>query len=135
MSWSVPTPEDQVRFLRNIQRLLGEGQFVASYKFALLMAIADLAVTKGDDTGAPLDLQTSDIAEKFIEQYWQQCRPFEIGGQATGVVLQQNTGRQAAVISKIAQVQAAAEGSLFKFRQYDSGGYRALLGKSIKSSG
>ena len=30
--WSPPTPEEQVLFLRNIQRLLAEGQFVASYK-------------------------------------------------------------------------------------------------------
>lgn len=127
MPWPNPTPEEQVRFLRNIQRLLGEGQFVASYKFALLMAIADLAVTKGDDTGAPLDLQTNDIAEKFVEQYWQQCRPFEIGGQATGIVLQQNTGRQAAVISKIIAAQRAADGSLFRFRQFDASGYRALV--------
>jgi hypothetical protein len=39
-----PTPERQVEFLRNIQRLLAEGLFTASYKFALLHAIADLAV-------------------------------------------------------------------------------------------
>jgi hypothetical protein len=127
MCWPNPTPEEQVCFLRNIQRLLGEGQFVASYKFALLLAIADLAVTKGDDTGAPLDLQTSDIAEKFVEQYWQQCRPFEIGGQTTGFVLQQNTGKQAAVISKIIAAQHAVDGSLFRFRQFDVSGYRALV--------
>lgn len=75
MTWTPPTPEEQVLFLRNIQRLLAEGQFVASYKFALLLALADLAVLKGDDSGAPLPLSTRDIAEKFIELYWQQCRP------------------------------------------------------------
>lgn len=31
MTSSVPTPEEQVLFLRNIQRLLAEGQFVATY--------------------------------------------------------------------------------------------------------
>jgi hypothetical protein len=45
-----------VQFLRNIQRLLAEGLFVASYKFALVHALADLAVLKGEDTGASLDL-------------------------------------------------------------------------------
>lgn len=127
MSWPIPTPEDQIRFLRNIQRLLSEGQFVASYKFALLLAIADLAVTKGDGSGAPLDLQTSELAQKFVEHYWQQCRPFEIGGQSTGSILRQNTGKQAAVINKIAKVQQASLGSLFRFRQQDASGYRALL--------
>jgi len=30
MTWAPPTSEEQVLFLRNIQRLLAEGQFVAS---------------------------------------------------------------------------------------------------------
>src|SRR5207248_1356968 len=51
MTWPIPTPEQQVQFLRNIQRLLAEGLFVASYKFALVHALADLAVLKGEDTG------------------------------------------------------------------------------------
>jgi hypothetical protein len=38
-----PTPAEQIAFLGNIERLLSEGQFVATYKYALLIAIADLA--------------------------------------------------------------------------------------------
>ena len=75
MTWSIPSPEEQVQFLRNIQRLLAEGLFVASYKFALVHALADLAVVKGDGSGAPLNLDTKDIAAKFVELYWRQCRP------------------------------------------------------------
>jgi hypothetical protein len=67
MTWPDPTPEEQVLFLRNVQRLLAEGSFVASYKYALLHALADLAVLKGDDSGAPLDLTTKEIAAKFVE--------------------------------------------------------------------
>ncbi len=59
MTWTIPTPEEQVKFLRNIQRLLAEGLFVASYKFALLHALADLAVLKGDDTGGVVNPDTS----------------------------------------------------------------------------
>ena len=33
------SPESQVQFLLQIQRLLGEGLFTATYKFALLMAL------------------------------------------------------------------------------------------------
>ena len=54
MTWPIPTPEEQVKFLRNIQRLLSEGLFVASYKFALVHALADLSVLKGEDSGAPV---------------------------------------------------------------------------------
>lgn len=41
-----PTPEDQVEFLQNLQRLLSEGLFTATYKYALLLALADIAVEK-----------------------------------------------------------------------------------------
>jgi hypothetical protein len=61
-----PTPEKQIQFLVNLQRLLDEGLFVASYKFALLLALADLSVEKGDDSGAELLLNTEAIAEKFL---------------------------------------------------------------------
>ena len=117
MTSTPPTSVEQVLFLRNIQRLFVEGQFVASYKFALLHAIADLCVLKGDDSGAALELEVKDIGEKFIELYWQQCRPFQIGAQSTGIVLQQNTGRQAAVISKVIETQNEFGGSLFKLKQ------------------
>jgi hypothetical protein len=54
----VPTAEEQVRFLLNIQRLLGEGLFTATYKYALLMALADWSVELGDDSGEALELST-----------------------------------------------------------------------------
>jgi 5-methylcytosine-specific restriction endonuclease McrA len=127
MIWTPPTPEEQVLFLRNIQRLLAEGQFVASYKFALLHALADLAVLKGDDSGGTLPLGTRDIAETFIGLYWQQCRPFEIGGQSSGLVLQQNTGKQAAVIGDIIQSQQECGGSLFRLCQTAPDLWRSLI--------
>ena len=34
-----PTAETQIRFLERIQRILSEGQFTATYKFALLHAL------------------------------------------------------------------------------------------------
>lgn len=112
-----PTPEEQVLFLRNIQRLLAEGLFTASYKLALLHTIADLCVLKGDDTGGELVLNVKDISEKFIELYWQQSRPFEFGGEKTGLVLLQNKGKQAAVIRKIITAQEEFGGSLFRLKQ------------------
>jgi hypothetical protein len=97
--------------LRNVQRLLAEGSFVASYKLALLHALADLAVLKGDDSGASLALDTRDIAAKFVELYWQQSRPY------SGIILQQNTGKQAAIISQIVDSQQKCGASLFRFKQ------------------
>jgi hypothetical protein len=122
-----PSPEQQVLFLRNVQRLLNEGQFVASYKFALLHALADLAVLKGDDSGVPLDLETRDIAEAFTELYWIQCRPFELPGEKEPLILQQNTGKQAAVIQAIVEAQREHSGSLFRFRQSSPDRWRSLI--------
>ena len=119
-----PTPEQQVQFLWNIQRLLAEGRFVASYKFALVHALADLAVLHGDDTGRPLEIHTSDIAAKFVELYWRQARPFQ-----TGLILQQNTGRQAEIISKIAASQQDCGGSLFRFKQTAMDRWSSLVGE------
>jgi hypothetical protein len=127
MTWPIPTPEVQVQFLRNIQRLLAEGLFVASYKFALVHALADLAVLKGEDTGAPLDLTTTDIAEKFVELYWRQCRPFQLGGAASGLILQQNTGEQAAIISQIVKSQNKCAASLFRLKQVASDRWSGLV--------
>lgn len=117
MIWPIPTPEEQVKFLRNIQRLLSEGQFTASYKFALVQAIADLSVLNGEDTGATLELSTKEIAAKFIDLYWQQARPFQLERDASHLILKQNTGQQAAIINKIVIAQQEFSGSLFRLKQ------------------
>ena len=62
-----PTSDEQIRFMVNIQRLLDEGLFTASYKFALLLALAVLSIEQGDDSGEPLELTTDTIAEKFVQ--------------------------------------------------------------------
>ena len=86
-----PSPDDQIRFLVNLQRLLDEGLFVASYKVALLLSLTDLAIEKGDNSGSPLTLSTDEIAEKFIQYYWRQTVPYPAA--TTARILQQNTGK------------------------------------------
>ena len=65
-----PTHEAQVQFLLRIQRLLNEGSFTATYKYALLLSLADIAVEGGDDSGGVLVVSVSLIAEKYIAYYW-----------------------------------------------------------------
>ncbi|MCY2928734.1 MAG: HNH endonuclease [Planctomycetota bacterium] len=124
---AIPSPEQQVEFLRKVQRLLSEGLFVASYKFALLRALADLAVLKGEDSDAELALHVNDIAGAVIELYWRQSRPFyPAGGQQA--ILKQNTGKQAAIIQTLASVQAEYRGSLPQLR-HDLARWNGLVGK------
>ena len=81
--------DEQIQFMVNVQRLLGEGLFTASYQFALLLALTDLSIEHGDDSGAALELATEAIAEKFVQYYWRQAMPYAKAGEAA--ILQQNT--------------------------------------------
>jgi hypothetical protein len=102
-----PTAAEQVAFLGRIERLLSEGQFVATYKYALLVAIADLAVRLGRDDGSELDLPVRLIAEQFIELYWRQCAPYGQGvADGTYSTLMQNTGRQASMIDIVEKLRS-----------------------------
>ena len=124
---SAPSPQEQIEFLQKVQRLLSEGLFVASYKFALLRSLADLAVLKGDDSGSELEISIKDIAKVFIDLYWRQTRPFCASGNPQGQVLRQNTGQQAAIIQSIAMVQAEHRGSL-PLLQHDPIRWSRLIG-------
>jgi hypothetical protein len=101
VSHSRPTPQDQLEFLAKIQRLLGEGQFTATYKFALLHALADLCVDKGDDSGAPLELTVGEIADRFFGLYDRQSLPYP--SRRGSKLLKQNTGRQARVVTVLSE--------------------------------
>jgi hypothetical protein len=96
-------------FLRNLQRLLDEGVFVATYKHALLQSLADLSIERAanPDDGS-LTLPVSDIAEKFIQYYWLQAAPYR-GAEG---ILRQNAGGQAAIINYVAETRENYAGSL-----------------------
>src|SRR5262245_36351246 len=101
------SPKSQIAFLTNLQRLLSEGSFVSTYKYALLMALADIAVERGTDDDRPLEISTRLIAEKFVDYYWRQSAPFvsPVGTQSFGV-LRQNTGKQAGIIRLLSTVRS-----------------------------
>jgi hypothetical protein len=109
-----PTADEQIRFLVNLQRLLDEGQFVASYKYALLLALADLSVEDGDDSGAPLELGSNQLAEKFIQYYWRQAIPYPTPPEAR--ILRQNTGKQAAIVNLVREARTEYGNSLSLMR-------------------
>ena len=99
---ALPSAEAQLVFLGKLQRLFTESDFTATYKFALLIALADLAVELGADDGEELMVSTRQIAERFIEIYWRQALPYGTGRANTSPgVLVQNNGVQAAVVSAI----------------------------------
>ena len=101
----IPTPQEQLKFLKQIQQILQSGTFSSTYKFALLMSLVRLAIEQGEDTGRELVLDYLDIAEKFIDLYWKQSLPLQFN-EYDPFVLQQSTGQQAAIINHIRQAQS-----------------------------
>ncbi len=106
----------QLDFIAYIQRLLVEGDFVATYKFALLHAIADICVEK------PLHLPTdkltikqADLVEHFLKLYWQHAMPFS--GQVDDGLLKQNAGRQAKIITTLHECQQAGFRNVQQLKQ------------------
>lgn len=99
--------EEELHFLRNFQRLLDEGAFVSTYKFALLQALADLAVERNIEPDGRLPLPVTALAGKFIEYFWRQVLPYKDGKE-----LAYNTGRQAAVVHRVREARTHYHGNL-----------------------
>ena len=57
-----PTAEFQLDFLKKVEVLLARGRFTSTYKFALLIALTNIAVERGDDSGEALDVEIDDVA-------------------------------------------------------------------------
>jgi len=103
MSSPLPSAATQLDFLNKLQRILNEGLFVASYKFALVLALAELAIEKSPRSDGSLPIPPDELSDRFITLYWHQTAPF-----AEGVVLAQNRGRQASAITLISQFRTHA---------------------------
>lgn len=100
----IPSADQQLEFLNHIQQLIRLAETTSTYKFALLLSMTRLAIEQGESSGNTLTLNINDIAEKFIELYWNQARPFHFDEDP--FVLMQNSGSaQAAVISLIEKTQ------------------------------
>jgi hypothetical protein len=122
----VPTAEEQVRFLTNVQRVFDEGVFVSTYKFALLLSIADVCVEHGTDSGESMRIGTGLIGEKFLEYYWRQAKPFTTSAGAQ--ILRQATGAPATILTLLQKTMEDGYSSLAQVKRAGRF-YSRLLGK------
>jgi 5-methylcytosine-specific restriction endonuclease McrA len=97
------SPERQLEFLGNVQRILSEGSFVATYKYALIRVLADFSIERSPEADGSLAISLDDVAERYIEVYWRQAAPFR--GRRT---LVHATGNQAVLITRIAALRERA---------------------------
>lgn len=114
---AAPTAQEQIAFILKLQRLFSEGEFSATYKFALLLALAELAVEYGDDSGAALSLPMVKVGEKFAELYWRQVPPYSSGlADTVGETLHQNKGSVVAIMRPLRQLHALSHGQWSQVR-------------------
>lgn len=113
--------------MRKLQRLFDEADFTATYKYALLISLADLAVEDGRN-GEGLSLPIRRIAGKFAEYYWPQSAPYASGRLGTQVdVLYQILGAQAAVVNSLGALRDGGSRTLRQARA--DPGWNRLIGK------
>ena len=96
---------EQAHLVQRILGLLEEGRRSATYKPALLLAPTELAVerARGD---APLTLPLRDIAERDMEVYWPQTRPYPHPRNRSGL-LRQGSGRTLRIPDVLARLRRA----------------------------
>jgi hypothetical protein len=113
-----PSAQQQLDFLAKIERLLAEGRKTTTYKFALLIALTNVAVEKGDDSGDPLDIDIDDVARQFLSLYWNMARPYP----ALAKVLEQSTNaaRPARMITLLVNEAHLTKSSYQRLRVYRS---------------
>ncbi|WP_227681762.1 hypothetical protein [Psychrobacter glacincola] len=72
----MPSADFQLNFLRRIQWLLESSSYTSTYKFALLMATANLAIESGVSDNSECSISYEELAEQFVQLYWTQTLPF-----------------------------------------------------------
>jgi hypothetical protein len=117
-----------IRFAEKILELIEEGRFVATYKFAVLLALMDLCFEKNAASGmAPESVTTRQLAEKIIEIYW----PHTLEYHSTASVLKQSTGKQAQIPAEILRFRfnqpLKAAASLHRAKRAYPGEYERLV--------
>lgn len=113
-----PPPSDAftLEFLDKVERILAAGRFTTTYKFALLITLANLAVEVGDDSGDPLELDLDDVARHFLGLYWNMARPYP----GVAAVLKQSTNdrKPSAMITLLGDATRHAASSYARLRTH-----------------
>ncbi len=101
MTTCEPTPQAQLEFIERFQRLLDSGQFVATYKYALIVALCNVAAEHGFDDDREQRIPLQQLGQQFLRLYWTHVRAYPGLDQP----LRQNTGKQAAILATVTRAR------------------------------
>ncbi|WP_076411496.1 HNH endonuclease domain-containing protein [Shewanella sp. UCD-KL12] len=135
-NFEVVDAQKQVNFIAYLQRLLVEGEFNATYKFALLHALADICIERpinnkfrsSSHSSGMQNIQQNviiidELVEKFIELYWQHSLPYMSGEKCqVPTILLQNSGSQSALINNLAYYREQGIRTLSQLKKNDNWG-------------
>src|SRR5262245_18338190 len=107
-------------FLEKILRELSQGDFTATYKYAVLLGVIDLCVEHGSP---PDSVTTVQLSRRVVELYWPQVR----GYSGTQAVLRQNSRGLATIARLIAKYRREHPDLTSPPGLYGPGGYAELL--------
>lgn len=116
------SPEQQLAFIAYLQRIFTEGNFVATYKCALLHGIADIAIERSAGThelDAARTITLDELAAKFVELYWQHSLPYSATAE-TATLLKQSSGRQASMLTELARLREEGVRSVTALRRHSA---------------
>jgi hypothetical protein len=134
------------RFFANLQHVLVEGEFVSTYKYALLIALCRWALEHPlHEEAKPIDAR--ELATHFTQLYWPQALPFRAPpdlaqvaeGELTysssegsaGRILQQDRGGQDSRVLKLIRAAQGTHGHNFHYLPEK---VRTELYKAVRSS-
>jgi 5-methylcytosine-specific restriction endonuclease McrA len=108
---TTPSAERQIEFLKKIQTLFEDSFFQATYKYALLITLTDLAIEHGEDDGEELFLDKKWIGERFAELYWTQIQPFPSGvtGSVSGVLFHSDKNDHIKIVKDLLELSKEAK--------------------------
>lgn len=122
-----PSAAFQLNFLRDIQWLLESSSYTSTYKFALLMALANLSIESGIGDNNPHTISYRQLAEQFMQLYWLQAIPFAAQNEDS-ILRQSATKGQASVITLILNLQSdTKQTSLNKARTSDAKKWQSTI--------
>lgn len=102
--------DDAIAFGEKVLAMLDQGSFTATYKYAVLLALIDACMEHTDAHGrAPARLHPSVLANRVIELYWPQTGLYGDAHGEAPVVLRQNSGGQAEIVSLVHRYRAAVD--------------------------
>ena len=118
--------------VEQVLQILDEGSTVATYKFAVLLALLDVCIEATDQHGEPpVSVTTRQLADKVIELYWRQARPW--GGDKPLPLLRQNASKGLEIVARVHEFRAQVErdagvtAPVVRARLLDPQGWRRLL--------